>query len=348
MPAAHPTAPAPVGGDLPFSLDDAGGFGGLDLGGVASGPPLRTSAMAKQPVSMKVPLIMGGLTLVVLALAAVTAFLYLGGKGNSGAAGLTAAMRYLPDAPDFLGRIDVQAISKSGLYQKLKGDVSAALKGLPQAQAAMADAPAGFSPEDIEDIYFGGTKDQKGCAIIRSKKPIDFDALKRDNKAGDEFAMAKIDDRTILVGSKDVVEMVQKRGSAAGLTPAIQNATIDANFNSPLCVCVAGKLLGAAPGLPFDAKQVISIIAEGDVGSDINLRVTILFRDATAATQLKTLADAQLAAVSGGQLPPGTIPPAAEQILKGISISQDGAKLKVKISIPGSALDGLSKGLAGG
>jgi hypothetical protein len=165
----------------------------------------------------------------------------------------------------------------------------------------------------------------------------------------DKHAGARIDDRTLVSGTAEMVKAVLSRNGPPRHRPALQSAVDDADFSSDftMVMTLAGLpgMNRTVPGAPVDPSQVESVALSADLGSSIELEASIFFTDSGTASALKEKIDQQTSMMRQMM---GNLPPQAQEfksVLDSLSISRSGRKLEASVTIPQSVLNSATSGM---
>jgi hypothetical protein len=336
-------------------LGDADPFAGLSLeafGGEAlAGEALPSSPLAALPATRRridlLPLLVIGGGLLVIGLLFGGVFLLIQSWGPN-----ADWLRFMPDEAQAIVHVDLEAVRASGLYDKIKQVNPAMEKQIQQGLRGTS-----LQLDDLAAVSVGGTFQDRNqfVAVLRTNRSVSEDELHggqatRQESVGeytihhlDKYAGVRIDDNTLVTGTPELVEAVLLRNGPARFAPALQSAVDDAGFSSDITVVMTLQGLPGmnrtVPGAPFDPKQIESLVVSAELGSSIDLEAGVFFQDASTASSLKEMIDAQMSTM---RQMAAKMPPQAQQmndILNSLSISRSGRKLSAEVTIPRSVVD---------
>ena len=273
----------------------------------------RRSSLDKRVVLI----VAGGAVLLIVAV--VGAVFMLGGGGGSGGRSVSRAVRYLPDDAEVVFSVNMSAITKSKLWQKVEKQ--------PAVKQAL-DKMRTEGNMDVGDIvHFTAGVSMKGDApvfIVETHKRIDrktifgrVGAKRKRRSPARPCTCARAaktrrpilpNDRTVVFGTKRALRAVLER---KGDPPAKVKSLADqlkgsAGFS--MAMKPPQQAAGPMAGANEYTKGVQSMAVHADVGSDVRVSAELICKDGEAAKKLKELSDQQLGELGKDPNVPAAVP----------------------------------------
>ncbi|HUT09730.1 MAG TPA: hypothetical protein VMY42_04480 [Thermoguttaceae bacterium] len=373
--AAPPSLPSGAG---PPPVPSAMGFPPTLPSAAAGPPPMidRGSTLAQpyaagtRPRIRTLPLIIGGVAIMLLAAGGLVAALMLTSGG-----GISKAMRYLPDGSQGIMSVNISAFLDSEVFRRLKSKVPD-IAELEKSLVEQADLT--FS--DFSRLTMGGTTSEQGApefvAVLEFGKPVDFKSLLGDlppdfakgtysgvtvyevpipmpvEIPGFGLGFCYPDDRTVLIGASETLKAVLKRGGEAKLSSRLQKYVDELDFSQVLVGAAvnsgeAADLSQFTEEMPEEALGFVKMLEtvdvltfHADVDADIRFAAKGVCKTAENAEDIKKMIDGLL--VMGKQFLDEMPPDEREmvrELLESIKITQSGNEVNVQVTISEKLID---------
>jgi hypothetical protein len=256
--------------------------------------------------------------------------------------------KYLPDNCQMVAVVNLEEILESDAYKQAKKEVPEMEKSIND------DKQFGISASNIVRIVAGGNFEGKeggdGVVVLRTKSAVkasdieskkaptkykqikegDYTIYHADGQFGaDAFCVA--DDKTVLIGKKDTLVKVLRRDKKPEFSEGLKNAMKQVSFKKSVALAVDVKSLQSKmpksnPGEPFDFNDFVGK-AEGvgvqiEMGSDIDMTVTVLCKDDKSAEDLRKKIEGGLSWVKDLK----GIDKDTKELIEGVKVSNSGSK----------------------
>jgi len=278
------------------------------------------------------------------------------------------ALKYLPDGADFVVSVKVGELLDSGVWKEVRKEV----KDFDKMTKDFKDMTT-LDPADIDRVTLAGkmgkgSEDAAPLVAARTRRAVkaaDLAAFQKnkqfketkvagqtvyeDGKDGTAFAV--IGGNMVLAGPGKQLRAVLERRGQAKLSDAMRASLRQADFSQTVAFAADVHLFHIEDKKGSGVEQrflepLVGVAGSARVGNDLDVKLTVLCKDAETADDARKLADAGLVLLKYFARDQKDFPKEGLDLIKKVKVSAEGTNVSATVTVPGPVLAKAVKALS--